>query len=706
MLKSKKQKKNSKDNNEINKDLKKEKKSENLKKAKDLKNKDKKKRKNLKKQEKQKEKQELKNKSKEERQQIKAKNKAAKSNKKSTITEQPEFMVENLPYNFTPSYIEHNGKYESILQMYIRPGSNKDLTYEDVIDFIPVSTLQGVQMYLISDDVLIKDDEKKRVIKKNASLNKAALEDTDRSEGDKKTDDQSAKNTRQVEMNDYDEYELILDKADPVVVFRWSLVLIADYKEDIEEQIELINTTLDQRHDGARWDSLPGEQMKRFAGLFDELDKTHYELTATAGNYSGLNLAVNSGLNDPKGMPIGSNALALTQSSAYFDFERSTFKQAAIAMARGSSSLSYYYLDETTKQPSVPSMIAQYAANQFVIEGHKVHHIVLNDFDYFESGRYYRDKVINKIFTEYDVSKLTINILQGFGDINKVVQVYSRLVEKVANIFDLMLGLKMDKDDKGIVLNAIEQFYFDNGLWNTNAAEKPKMTNIVDIDRPELYPTAADLLNDFDALANTAANKGREMKADRIETLSATLQQNLSAYTSVLGRTTSVKDTDAMQVYYSFKNIESLQLRQIQLVNIIDYVIYKAKKDDVIIIHGFDSVLTRVAEMILSSVKAAQDKGVRFIYTYDSVKSPKSVEGQMNDLFEMQNSYYIDLDTDMDWSMIGRTIPEELKIYKKAINQELGATISEVMQQKYGNRILIHRHNGNVNDFVNLRFII
>ena len=213
-------------------------------------------------------------------------------------------------------------------------------------------------------------------------------------------------------------------------------------------------------------------------------------------------------------------------------------------------------------------------------------------------------------------------------------------------------------------------------------------------------------LNDFDALANTAANKGREMKADRIETLSATLQQNLSAYTSVLGRTTSVKDTDAMQVYYSFKNIESLQLRQIQLVNIIDYVIYKAKKDDVIIIHGFDSVLTRVAEMILSSVKAAQDKGVRFIYTYDSVKSPKSVEGQMNDLFEMQNSYYIDLDTDMDWSMIGRTIPEELKIYKKAINQELGATISEVMQQKYGNRILIHRHNGNVNDFVNLRFII
>ena len=101
-----------------------------------------------------------------------------------------------------------------------------------------------------------------------------------------------------------------------------------------------------------------------------------------------------------------------------------------------------------------------------------------------------------------------------------------------------------------------------------------------------------------------------------------------------------------------------------------------------------------------------RDKGVRFIYTYDSVKSPKSVEGQMNDLFEMQNSYYIDLDTDMDWSMIGRTIPEELKIYKKAINQELGATISEVMQQKYGNRILIHRHNGNVNDFVNLRFII
>ena len=647
-----------------------------------------------------------KNQSKDDQYKERAKNIIAKRRKKDANADKPQFLMEDTPYRTTPSYVIHNGKYISILQLYVRPGSNRNLTYDDVIDFMPVSTLSGVEINLFNADTLIKDDKKKRIIKKNASLNKETLKDTEQSEGHKKEDDQSAKNTRMYEADDYDDYELIIDSSEPVVVFRWSIMIIADYMEDIEDQVDILNTLLDQRHDGAKWDSLPGEQYERFTTLFDEVPKSYKEMSATAYNYSGLNLAINSGLNDSKGLPLGSNALSLTESSAYFDFEKSTKKQAMIAMNRSSSKMPLYERKDETHQISVPSLIAQYAANTYMLHDHKVHHIVLNDFDYFEPQMFYRDRVVNKIFKEYDVSKMTINPLQGFGSIDKVTQIYPRLVQKLTNIFDLMLDLNMSKEERAIVLNAIDQFYYNYDLWSSIAEEKPKLTQIVEIDQPELYPTMVQLLNQFEALATKAIKSNRENKATNIETISSTLKQKMSAYTQVLARTTSIEDTDASQIYYSFKNIDSLQLRQIQLVNIIDYVIYKANKNDVIIIHGFDSVLGRVAEMVLETIQAAQNKGIRFIFTFDSIKSGENQKGQMNDMFEMEHKYYTDLDTDVDWSMVGRMIPRELQYYKKALNKELGLTISSVLQYKVANRILLHRNMGQVNDFVNLRFIV
>ena len=647
-----------------------------------------------------------KNQSKDDQYKERAKNIVSKRRKKDANADKSQFLMEDTPYRTTPSYIIHNGKYISILQLYVRPGSNRNLTYNDVIDFMPVSTLSGVEINLFNADTLIKDDKKKRIIKKNASLNKETLKDTEQSEGHKKEDDQSAKNTRMYESDDYDDYELIIDSSEPVVVFRWSIMIIADYMEDIEDQVDILNTLLDQLHDGAKWDSLPGEQYERFTTLFDEVPKSYKEMSATAYNYSGLNLAINSGLNDSKGLPLGSNALSLTESSAYFDFEKSTKKQAMIAMNRSSSKMPLYERKDETHQISVPSLIAQYAANTYMLHDHKVHHIVLNDFDYFEPQMFYRDRVVNKIFKEYDVSKMTINPLQGFGSIDKVTQIYPRLVQKLTNIFDLMLDLNMSKEERAIVLNAIDQFYYNNDLWSANAEEKPKLTQIVEIDQPELYPTMVQLLNQFEALATKAIKSNRENKATNIETISSTLKQKMSAYTQVLARTTSIEDTDASQIYYSFKNIDSLQLRQIQLVNIIDYVIYKANKNDVIIIHGFDSVLGRVAEMVLETIQAAQNKGIRFIFTFDSIKSGENQKGQMNDMFEMEHKYYTDLDTDVDWSMVGRMIPRELQYYKKALNKELGLTISSVLQYKVANRILLHRNMGQVNDFVNLRFIV
>lgn len=614
-------------------------------------------------------------------------------------------MVEKHPYYFSPVFMKHNGKYLTMLTLYVRPGSNRQMSFIDVLDFIPSETYAGVEMYLITDDTLLKDDEKKRIIRKNSSINKETMKDADK-HAKKEDNDQSVREQRRADTADYNAYERLIDSAEPVVVFKWRLIITGPSREKVEEQVESLNISLDQMHEGARWDNLPGEILDDYPHLFRKIDKSRFEMTSSASNYAGLNLVSNAGLNDPQGMPVGIDVLSQSGSSAYFDFEHSTHSQAIIAMPR-KSQIGTYELAGSLVHPQVPSLVAQYAANQIVLAGHRAHHIVLNDFNYFESKRFYRPREINTIFANYDVSKVTINPLQGFGhDFTELTQVYNRLIRKVVNIMNVLNDFQLTAQQQAIVLDAVNSFYFDQSLWVNNADKYPETTNIINIVHPEKYPTLVNLMSEFSTLAKAAATDGRENKADEVDTLSSLLNQALTANTSIVGRPTSIKPTDAVQTYYSFANITDFNIRHIQFLNLIDYVIYTAQRGDVIVIHGFDSILSTVSDMVLDSIKAAQKNGIRFIFTFDSLSSPSSKAGKMNDMFEMQQKYYTDLDTDIDWSFIGRALPAEMKSVRNALNQELGLKISAMMQAKTNNQVLIHRNADQINNFIGLNFVI
>ena len=76
-----------------------------------------------------------------------------------------QYLIEKTPYKFTPSFIEHNGKVMSILNFYVRPSSNRSLTFQDVIDLIPISSIEGVETHLISKDMILKGVDKQKIIK-------------------------------------------------------------------------------------------------------------------------------------------------------------------------------------------------------------------------------------------------------------------------------------------------------------------------------------------------------------------------------------------------------------------------------------------------------------------------------------------------------------------------------------------------------------
>ena len=607
-------------------------------------------------------------------------------------------IIDGSPYYFSPSFASHAGKYSVVLKLYNRSGANRSMSFSDVIDIVPVDVNEDVTMHMLVKDSLITQSEKQQLIMKNATHGKGVVNDVKENGSD--VDNSNANQlVQEAKIEDYDEYEALLSSARPIVAYSVELILTADSKESIDEQIETLNVLLNKKHDGLMWDSVGGDQYSRFRHIFDAYTPSSKDMTSTAQNYAWLDFSPSSGLLDQHGIPIGTDVMSLTASTSFMDFDSSLHTLGLVA-SPSSSFCPLYVDDNAADSPTVSSVIAQAAANNSVINGHRAHHIVLNKFDYMNDEMFYRPVETSEIFKVYDVASETINPLQGFGDINDVVKVFGRLLKKIVDIFDVLEDLHLNQDDRAIILTALERFYFNQDLWIADAEIYPKRTHIVEIQNPATYPTLGIMINEFSTLARAAARDNRELKADKIETLQSVLSNALMSNMGMLGRPTSIESTNAPQVYYDFRNVDSSKMRQVQFLNLIDYVIWTCKPGDVIVIHGAEQLYEYTSKSIHESVSAAMDHGVRFIFAFDTIKSTPSRVDNMLDMFSMRGLYYNDLDDGTEFAMIGRCLPEEVDMLEKALNQSLSEVIRVQLSSRVSNQMMVHRRAGNINNFV------
>lgn len=625
-----------------------------------------------------------------------------------------ERLVEQSPYYTSPSFIAHAGEAATIVQLYVEVGSNRNMRFQDVIDFIPVDPMTGIKIHMFVNDSLITGDDKKRLITDNASGSKEYFDTRDehnRKKGNERAADKS-ENVRAAEESeyaDYSAYELLSNRPDPVVCYRISLMVVGRTREAVEEQLKVLNTSLDKRHPGAQWSSIGGDQSGRFRSLLDTYKGSYLDMTATAANYGRLNFGVSPGLTDPHGVPIGRDAMALSITDSVVDFDHYLRQQAIIAAPSGSTMPIYEMEQDETNPPSLSSQMAQVAANQIAANGKRAHHIVLNDWDYAtDNERNYQipASIRSGVFKRYDVSRETINIMQGFGEIENVVPIYNRLVEKIVNIFDVLLELKMTPDDRSAILDIVDRYYQSQGFWNTEASEKPANTTIVNIRHNDSYPTAVELMQYINNSIESMNDGNDSVRANRVRNLYSILNQAVNANTAVLGRTTGIEPTSAPQVFYDFSNMSSNKIRQVQLLNTMEYISWTASKGDVIVIHGMDNIYRAVTENLAGAIKASQRKGVRFIFAFDCVTAPESVRIPVADMFTLRGNYYQSLDSNVDYTIVGRCEPTEVDKFGEYLNMKLSDSIIRQMQYKASNQVLVHRSVGRVNNFVSTQAII
>lgn len=615
-------------------------------------------------------------------------------------------LVTNSTFQTSDYFYTSNGIVGSILKLYVAPGTNRNMSFRAVLNLLPKPS-KDVKLTFIVRDASIKGEEKQKIINKNTYDNIASKRAQNADATDREKDDAKAKMIQQTELDDYTDYQITASDATPLIVYDIFLIAESTSQEKIKTQIKSINTLLDKTYQGLSFYVQAGKQLDLLQSLYRDLEKTKIQKSSTGNNYALLNFAISEGLKDKTGVPIGLDTKAIVTSSTLFDFNKYTKSQAFIAIPK-SSILRRYLVDDHHYTTS--SYLSQAVANNIIANrpNNKIFHIVLNDFKYLNDDRYYMNDFNKGLLKEYDMTKLTINPLQGFGECNEIQQVYERLIQKIADIFDILLDFNLETADKAIILDAIERFYFEQSLWSPEVLDYPKRARIIKVKRPDLYPTLNLFINTFTNLVTVALKDKRELKADRIDTLQSILRQALTTYQNILGKTTSI-DFDLAaykQIYYTFNNVDSLAIKQVQFLNIFDFVRYISKPGDTIIIHGMDQLYQKTTDMAYNAIENAKKKGLTLLYSFDTVTAPSQKLGKMTDMFSMKELYYHDLNTDVDWSIVGNCSVDDVDKFEKVLRMSVGAQIRNQMMERSYSQVLIHRDKGHIDNFTSLDFII
>lgn len=615
-------------------------------------------------------------------------------------------LVTNSTFQTSDYFYTSNGIVGSILKLYVAPGTNRNMSFRAVLNLLPKPS-KDVKLTFIVRDASIKGEEKQKIINKNTYDNIASKRAQNADATDREKDDAKAKMIQQTELDDYTDYQITASDATPLIVYDIFLIAESTSQEKIKTQIKSINTLLDKTYQGLSFYVQAGKQLDLLQSLYRDLEKTKIQKSSTGNNYALLNFAISEGLKDKTGVPIGLDTKAIVTSSTLFDFDKYTKSQAFIAIPK-SSILRRYLVDDHHYTTS--SYLSQAVANNIIANrpNNKIFHIVLNDFKYLNDDRYYMNDFNKGLLKEYDMTKLTINPLQGFGEYNEIQQVYERLIQKIADIFDILLDFNLETADKAIILDAIERFYFEQSLWSPEVLDYPKRARIIKVKRPDLYPTLNLFINTFTNLVTVALKDKRELKADRIDTLQSILRQALTTYQNILGKTTSI-DFDLAsykQIYYTFNNVDSLAIKQVQFLNIFDFVRYISKPGDTIIIHGMDQLYQKTTDMAYNAIENAKKKGLTLLYSFDTVTAPSQKLGKMTDMFSMKELYYHDLNTDVDWSIVGNCSVDDVDKFEKVLRMSVGAQIRNQMMERSYSQVLIHRDKGHIDNFTSLDFII
>lgn len=611
-----------------------------------------------------------------------------------------------------------NGRFRKYLYVFAPYGRGLQMQAEDIINLKGFPVISGCTVTTWNKLQLLKPEEYRKEMKGLSNLVK--VNDQDLPDGGLAGDIKWATNNHSA--------MYLAEQADdkmPGGLYVWEIVITALTREKLDRQVEVIlnrwggvDNYISKKYNPIQYfelvDTVGTNKYKRGA-LFNHLLVTEKVNTTTLENYAKLCFFQRTTLQDELGEEFGYDFLAPSQigedgNSKYpkvlIDAKSYLNKLGIIAIPRDSSRLDYVFKDvykdeaETIKKPqSLASVTCQQVANQFLMEGKKVVHIVLNDFDYFKlETPHNRDtkQFQNTIIEEtqiIDGSRVSINPLQPFAK-NKTeekeeeIPAYGRSKKKFNTIIQTLIYYQ--GKDTGLIDKVFDELMENEALWNRDNDKMIERRNYLQQPASK-YPAFDRAITRFESKEANLRRDGKTNEAEEIGQITRRLESFLTNNRLLIGSKTTLElDESKVNYYIQLDKLDTLQ-KNIQVINLVDFVTEFLKSGDLIIIHGAEVLDIRTYEYLADQFERTYDKKVRVLLSYDvtdSLKpSTKKSLGSSN-VFTLTNRLYEEFNTGVDWSFVGRM--SNAKNYEQLVRAELPTTTKVDIEYGVG-RALFNR---------------
>lgn len=577
-----------------------------------------------------------------------------------------------------------NGRYRKYLYIFVPYGRGLQMQAEDIINLKGFPVISGCTVNTWNKLQLIKPEDYRKEMKGLSSLSK--VNDHDLPDGGLAGDIKWA-TTRHSAM-------FLAEQSDDKMsggMYVWEVIVTSLSREKLDRQIEVILN---------RWGGIDGHISKKYnpiqyfefvdtvgtnrskrGQLFNPLYVTEKVNTSTLENYAKLCFFQRTTLQDELGEEFGFDFLAPSQigedgkaqyPKVLIDAKGYFNRLAVVAHAREFSRNDYVfkdvYLDEarTIKKPqSQASVTSQHIANQFLLEGKKVVHLVLNDFDYFRlETPHQRDskqlqEAIKRETQIIDASKVSVNPLQPFAknrteEKEEEIPAYDRSKKKFNTIIHALSYYR--HEDSGLIDEVFDEMMKDEGLWNEDNNKMILRRNYLE-QAAVKYPAFDRAVNRFSEKESFLRAEGKIREAEEVAAIKRRLDSFLTNNMTLIGTKTSLQlDDSKVNFYINLNNLDALQ-KNVQTINLIDYLTEFLGEGDLIVIHGTEVLDVPTFDYLTEQFKRTFEKKVRVLLSYDvtdSIKKPKKNALGTSNIFVMKGILFEEFNTGVDFSFVGR----------------------------------------------------
>lgn len=630
---------------------------------------------------------------------------------KKTKIETPKYLGKSLSspfgYQFTPSFIKVGGRYATIVKVGNKYGTNRGYDFGWFVRMIPEISVEGVKSYFFETDKLVTQAEQANIMKENVA---GGQETYINGTSINVTESENEERIRDKRIIDYKRTSALEGNNQAIIDCKLVILLVGDNPDAIAYQLKRLQSIYDDKLTGIELQSIGGEQQELLSKLFNKPDGDIYDYTFMASDFAGNDHAVRKGLDDPKGWAIGTIAMSHAKGEAFMALNQS-FKKKILVTGHKESSIQGY-----SNELSSSSLWGQLIANNAMVDGHKVYHIVLNNFKYYHDNsddpEFLCPISLENSIERVDLSKGGLNPLEMFGEQENVISIYNSNIRKIAEMFYLQSNRKLSETEKNLLISLLNDYYINQKLWHRQAKDFPERLRVIGMAHDQ-YGTLGDFINGLNNAITSAKKSGTETEINELKNIYNVLKNSLDSHSQIFNNITTLSTETCnqnkfLQHYYDLSGLRTEpNIMEAQFLNTFDFSTQSAKPNDIIMIHGMDKLSIETIELITHKLDILSEKGVRLAYLFDTISSGENEKKVTTaNIFNTDGILYNNFEGEFDYTIIGSLTKKELEIYEKKIHQKLTDDLKEYLTSGEIYQYQIRRKVDNTSNLIYGDFII